>query len=79
VKFKGFLANRNGVPSIVPPIIAGHIISICSQEVYDATFAFVTPLCANNDVEGHREPPVNNLKDIFEWVRKLTTKRNCSK
>jgi hypothetical protein len=50
MQFKRLLADGYGMPGIIPAIETSNIISFGRKQVHKATFTFIPPLGANDDV-----------------------------
>ncbi|MBA7687816.1 hypothetical protein ES703_96289 [subsurface metagenome] len=51
-----FPVDDDGVAGVVPSLIAGYDLEGRSQEVYDLAFAFISPLGAEYEQIGHKNP-----------------------
>jgi hypothetical protein len=51
-----FPVDDHSVTGIVPSLVAGHAIKGGSQEVNDLSFAFISPLSAQNKQISHNNP-----------------------
>ena len=60
-------ADDDGVPRVVAALAANHDLSVFGKKIDDLSFAFITPLGADENRIGHNSFEMNGVRVKIEW------------